>query len=128
MTDFLSMTGSPSIDNSQIFNGTRFQRMACGDLGGFCELADEYFADVHVRLENWHDFLAKDDMSRLAEEFHRCKGGAAMFGLERLYSLLGSWERDPKVGQNPVDLERFVAELRAAEDAVADFRANHPDV
>ncbi|WAC21448.1 Hpt domain-containing protein [Luteolibacter sp. SL250] len=121
------MTQSFSADSNLVFNPTRFERMACGDLPGFFELAEEYFADVRVRLAGWPSLFSAGELPRLAEDFHRCKGGAAMFGLERMFSLLGMWEREPQIGQNPLDLERFVKELGAAEDAVAGFRANQPD-
>ncbi|MBX3739370.1 MAG: Hpt domain-containing protein [Akkermansiaceae bacterium] len=121
------MTHSTSADSSPILNVVRFERMACGDLPGFFELAEEYFADVRMRLAGWPSLFAAGELPRLAEDFHRCKGGAAMFGLERMFSLLGVWEREPQVGQDPLDLERFVKELGAAEDAVAGFRANQPD-
>jgi hypothetical protein len=121
------MTPSTSADSSPILNVVRFERMACGDLPGFFELAEEYFADVRMRLTGWPSLFAAGDLPRLAEDFHRCKGGAAMFGLERMFSLLGIWEREPQIGQNPLDLERFVEELGAAEDAVAGLRANQRD-
>jgi hypothetical protein len=121
------MTPSTSADSSPILNVVRFERMACGDLPGFFELAEEYFVDVRMRLTGWPSLFAAGDLPRLAEDFHRCKGGAAMFGLERMFSLLGIWEREPQIGQNPLDLERFVEELGAAEDAVAGLRANQRD-
>lgn len=121
------MTHSTSFESSPVLNVVRFERMACGDLPGFFELAGEYFADVRSRLAGWPSLFAAGELSRLAEEFHRCKGGAAMFGLERMFSLLGVWEREPQVGQDPLDLERFVKELGAAEEAVAGLLANQPD-
>jgi hypothetical protein len=121
------MTPSPSSDTCPILNVVRFERMACGDLPGFFELAEEYFEDVRLRLSGWPSLFAAGELPRLAEDFHRCKGGAAMFGLERMFTLLGVWEREPQVGQHPLDMERFVKELSAAEDAVAGFRANQPD-
>ena len=107
---------------SQTFNQVRFQRMACGDVPGFFELADEFFTDVKVRLSQWPDMRQAGEFPRLLEEFHRCKGGAAMFGFERLFSLLGSWESDSGIGQGQFDLERFAEELEAAETAVTGFR------
>lgn len=121
------MTYSTSFDSSPVLNVVRFERMACGDLPGFFELAGEYFADVRSRLAGWPSLFAAGELPRLSEEFHRCKGGAAMFGLERMFSLLGVWEREPQVGQDPLDLERFVKELGAAEEAVAGLLANQPD-
>ncbi len=117
------MTPSAATD-VQIFNEIRFQRMACGDIPGFFELADEYFTDVRVHLSQWPAICEAKEFRRLSEEFHRCKGGAAMFGFERLFSLLGSWESDSGIERGDFDLERFESELEAAEKAVAGFRAN----
>jgi len=121
------MSHPASANNLQIFNEVRFERMACGDLPGFVEMAEEFFADVRAKLVHWPSLRDAGDHARLFEEFHRCKGGAALFGLERLFSLLGALERDTNVGHVQVDLEGFESELAAAEEAVAGFRANPPD-
>jgi HPt (histidine-containing phosphotransfer) domain-containing protein len=111
------------VEATPIFNETRFERMACGDIEGFHELADEFFEDVRSRLLKWPALYDSGEFRRLSEEFHRCKGGAAMFGFERLFSLLGNWETDSKIEQGEVDLKRFVSELEAAEFAVAAIRS-----
>lgn len=121
------MSHPASGDQIQIFNSTRFQRMACGDLPGLFEMVEEYFVDLRLKLESWPAVKDAGDFQRLFEEFHRCKGGAALFGLERLFSLLGSLERETNVGQMQVDLELLERELVAAEEAVDGFRANPPD-
>lgn len=121
------MTSSLPGDHGLIFNGDRFTRMACGDVQGFLEMADEFFADVRLKLRLWPGMRDAGEYDRLFEEFHRCKGGAALFGLDRLFALLGSWEKDSKVGQSRFDLERFESELEAAEEAVAGFRENPSD-
>ena len=120
------MISSAAVTN-QTFNRIRFERMACGDIPGFFELADEFFVDVKARLSRWPALRESGEFPLLLEEFHRCKGGAAMFGFERLFSLLGVWEVDSGIAQGELDLERFAEELGAAEMAVASFREN-PDV
>lgn len=111
----------------QLFNEIRFQRMACGDVDGFHDLAQEYFNDVRERMSQWPSLLAQKEYRRLSEDFHRCKGGAAMFGLERLYSLFGSVESDSVVELGDSHLERFASELDAAQTAVSGCRGKSSD-
>lgn len=92
--------------------------MACGDLGGFIELAWEFFEDTRSRVAQWADLLLRHETAPLLDEFHRCKGGAALFGFERLVRLLDCWElQDLEAG--PLDLDCFLGEVKAAEAAVA---------
>ncbi len=111
-----------------LFNEIRFERMACGDVPGFFELAEEYFADVRKRMGEWPDLLKAREFRRLSEDFHRCKGGAAMFGLERLYSLFGSVETESEVEIVDSHLERFASEVNAAETAVVASKAKSTNV
>lgn len=108
--------------SAQVFNEVRFDRMSCGDPTGFHELAEEYFQDVRTRLSQWDAMREAGEYRRLSEEFHRCKGGAAMFGFERLFHLLGSWETDSKIEKGDVNLERFAGELGEAEKAISALR------
>jgi HPt (histidine-containing phosphotransfer) domain-containing protein len=73
-------------------NENHFKRMACADLPGFTELAREFFEDVRGHVAEWEALLAQRDVKRLREEFHRCKGGSALFGFERLVSIFADWE------------------------------------
>jgi hypothetical protein len=59
--------------------------------------------------------------ARLCEELHRCKGGASLFGLERLVDLLGKYERPSFLQENEFDIALFERELSAAEAAVTDM-------
>lgn len=93
--------------------------MACADLAGFAELAGEFFADVRERADEWRALHASGDHKRLREEYHRTKGGAALFGFERLVVMLAGWEADSTVETSPEDLERLARELAEAEEAVA---------
>jgi HPt (histidine-containing phosphotransfer) domain-containing protein len=106
-----------------LFNETRFERMACGDLSGFFELAEEYFQDVRLRMSEWPGLLEANEYRRLSEDFHRCKGGAALFGFERLYSLFGSLESESEIELESSILDRFVSEVEAAETAIVASRA-----
>lgn len=101
-----------------LFNEIRFERMACGDLDGFFELAEEYLTDVRKRMHEWPRLLEAREFGRLSEDFHRCKGGAAMFGFERLYSIFGSVETEADAELVDGHLERFAGELDAAESAM----------
>ncbi len=93
--------------------------MACGDVDSFHDLALEYFDDVHTRMTQWAGMYSAREYERLSEEFHRCKGVAAMFGFERLFDLLGSWETETKIENGDLDLKRIASEVEAAENAVA---------
>jgi len=111
----------------QIFSEIRFQRMSCGDLNSFHELADEYFIDVRTRMRQWAGMREAREWRRLAEELHRCKGGAAMFGFERIFALVGSWEADNRIERGEIDFELFVEELEAADQAVTAYRSKESD-
>lgn len=99
-----------------ILNESHFHRMACGDLPGFFALAEEFFDDVREQVKGWVALQEAGDHVQLREEFHRCKGGAAIFGLERLVSLLGSWERGEESME--IDLGKFRGEMKVAMEAV----------
>lgn len=106
-----------------IINEAHFQRMACGDVPGFIELAREFFADIRTRTPLWPELLEDGQAGRLREEFHRCKGGAAIFGFERLVKLLGSWEMEYGVENGAVNLDCLERELAAAEKAIAEHQS-----
>ena len=55
---------------------------------------------------------------QLREDLHRCKGGASLFGLERLVALLGSFESPAALESKGFDIGVFEKELSAAENAV----------
>lgn len=101
--------------------------MSCGDLESFIELADEYFIDVRTRMRQWPGMKDAREWRRLAEELHRCKGGAAMFGFERIFALVGSWEADNRIERGEIDFESFVVELESADQAMAEYRAKETD-
>lgn len=102
-----------------ILNESHFRQMACADLAGFVELTGEFFVDARERAANWLEIHERGAGTQLREEFHRCKGAAALFGFERMVSLLKEWEMDPEIAESPLDMERFFRELKEAEEAVA---------
>lgn len=63
------------------------------------------------------------DYGKVREELHRCKGGASLFGLERIVAMIGDCEKPQALESNGFDLSRFEQELSAAERAVADLAA-----
>jgi HPt (histidine-containing phosphotransfer) domain-containing protein len=58
------------------------------------------------------------NFKQLRDDLHRCKGGASLFGLERIVALIGSCESPAALEQRGFDLAAFEKELTAAESAV----------
>ncbi|MBK1883336.1 Hpt domain-containing protein [Luteolibacter pohnpeiensis] len=102
-----------------ILNEDRFRRMACGDMDSFYELAGDYFEEVESRIPEWRKLNASGDDHRLREEFHRSKGGAAIFGFERLHAHLTSLEKQIEAGGGEVDIDQLLGEYENAKQAVA---------
>ncbi|MFT4176875.1 MAG: Hpt domain-containing protein [Luteolibacter sp.] len=105
----------------QTVNVAEFSKMAYGDIGGFRELAAEFFEDMSGRVVSWKPLLEENDFDRLREELHRTKGGAAIFGLERIVAIIRSLEEPESLEAKGFDLAGFEDELRAAEKAVAEI-------
>lgn len=100
-------------------NQTNFLKMAHGDLGGLRELAFDFFNDTRHQMTGWLALLEAGDFKQLRDDLHRCKGGASLFGLERLVSLIGSFESPQVLESRGFDLASFENELSTAESAVA---------
>ncbi|MFT3990148.1 MAG: Hpt domain-containing protein [Luteolibacter sp.] len=103
----------------QAVNANEFAKMAYGDLDGFRELAAEFFVDMFSRLSGWKSLLEEGEFARLREELHRTKGGASIFGLERVVALIRTMEEPERLELLGFDIDGFEAELREAEKAVA---------
>lgn len=101
-----------------VLNESAFRRMAIDDLAGFQELAREFFIDTRRRLPVWRDLHQSGDLSDLAVELHRCRGGACVFGLQRLELLLARWEQC-SMGMIGFDVGYLERELIAAERRIA---------
>lgn len=99
-------------------NPVYFMKMAHGDMAGLRELAFDFFNDTRRLMTGWQSMIEAGDFSHLREELHRCKGGASLFGLERLVALIADSERPMALENNGFDLGVFEKELTAAEAAV----------
>ncbi len=95
--------------------------MAHGDIGGLRDLAFEYFNDTRRLMTGWLAMADAGDFTSLREELHRCKGGASLFGLERIVSLIGDCERPKALEESGFNLALFEKELTEAERAVEGF-------
>jgi HPt (histidine-containing phosphotransfer) domain-containing protein len=102
-------------------NPVYFTKMAHGDLAGLRELAFDYFNDTRRLMTSWMALLESGNFSRLREELHRCKGGASLFGLERIVALIGSCESPAVLESRGFDMAAFEQELTAAEKAVSEM-------
>ena len=100
-------------------NPESFRKMALGDTAGLMELAQEYFTETRRLMSGWASLVEAQNFNQLRDELHRCKGGASLFGLERLVSMLGECERPSHLESRGFDLAAFEQELHAAETAVA---------
>lgn len=99
-------------------NPVYFMKMAHGDLDGLMELAFDFFNDTRRLMTGWLAMIEVGNFGRLREELHRCKGGASLFGLERLVALIGDCESPMMLETRGFDLASFENELSAAENAV----------
>jgi HPt (histidine-containing phosphotransfer) domain-containing protein len=99
-------------------NHANFQKMAHGDMSGLRELAFDYFNDIRRQMTGWLALIDEGNFKQLRDELHRCKGGASLFGLERIVALIGSCESPGVLEERGFDLAAFEAELTAAESAV----------
>lgn len=102
-------------------NPVSFMKMAHGDPKGLKELAFDYFNDTRRKMTGWAAMQENGDFKALREELHRCKGGASLFGLERLVELIGAHESVAVLEKSGFDLNLFERELTAAENAVNEF-------
>ncbi len=99
-------------------NSADFFKMAHGDLVWMRELAFDYFNETRRQMTGWLSLMETKNFSQLRADLHRCKGGASLFGLERLVALLSSCESPAVLERHGFDLTTFEHELSAAESAV----------
>lgn len=105
-------------------NTVNFMKMAHGDVRGLRDLAFEYFNDTRRLMTVWLAMIDSSDFTALRAELHRCKGGASLFGLERLVAIIGESEKPMTLERNGFDLTLFEQELTAAESAVLEMTEN----
>ncbi len=99
-------------------NPVNFLKMAHGDISGLKQLAFDYFNDTRRQMTSWMALMESGNYAQLRDDLHRCKGGASLFGLERMVALIGSCESPAAIEERGFDLETFEKELTAAEQAV----------
>jgi len=99
-------------------NPAYFMKMAHGDLEGLKELAFDFFNDTRRLMTGWVSLIESGNFGRLREELHRCKGGASLFGLERMVSFIAACESPNALETRGFDVATFESELTAAENAV----------
>ena len=99
-------------------NTVNFLKMAHGDVAGLRDLAFDYFNDTRRLMTGWVAMIEDGNFGRLREELHRCKGGASLFGLERIVALIGNCESPAVLETRGFDIAAFEQELSAAENAV----------
>ncbi len=92
--------------------------MAHGDPAGLRELAFDYFNDTRRQMTGWLALLEAGNFGQLRADLHRCKGGASLFGLERIVAMIGSVESPSVLEDRGFDLAGFEKELSAAEKSV----------
>lgn len=88
------------------------------------DLAFDYFNDTRRLMTGWVAMIEAGNYGRLREELHRCKGGASLFGLERMVALIGDCESPAVLETRGFDLAAFEKELSAAENAVTGMTAS----
>lgn len=99
-------------------NPASFLKMAHGDLASLRLLAFDFFTDTRQQMSSWKALLEAGNFSQLRDDLHRCKGGASLFGLERLVAIIGSCESPTALESRGFDINGFENELSAAEHAV----------
>ena len=88
-------------------NAANFLKMAHGDLGGLRELAFDYFNDTRRQMTGWLALIEAGNFKQLRDDLHRCKGGASLFGLERIVALIGSCESPAALEQPGIRPRHF---------------------
>jgi hypothetical protein len=108
-------------ENLVPMNPVFFLKMAHGDLDGLRELAFDYFNDTRRLMTGWMSMIEAGNFASLREELHRCKGGASLFGLERIVAMIGDCESPMVLENGGFSLAEFEKELTAAETAVIEM-------
>ncbi|MES2475143.1 MAG: Hpt domain-containing protein [Verrucomicrobiota bacterium] len=99
-------------------NSANFLKMAHGDLHGLRLLAFDFFNDTRRQMTGWLALQEAGNFHQLREDLHRIKGGASLFGLERIVAMIGAVESPAALETRGFDLADFERELSAAERAV----------
>lgn len=108
----------PVNDELLPMNVANFLKMAHGDIDGLKQLAFDFFNDTRRQMTGWLALIESGNFAQLRDDLHRCKGGASLFGLERIVALIGSCESPAVIEAKGFDVAVFEKELTAAEQAV----------
>jgi HPt (histidine-containing phosphotransfer) domain-containing protein len=109
------------IDEFLILRETSFLRMAMGDVEGFGDMAREFLSEIRNGSEGWQGAWNKGDHTAVALEIHRSRGGASLFGFERLHAFFAACERKLISGTFEFEPALMESELEKAERALAAF-------
>lgn len=109
------------IDDAPALRESSFLRMARGDVSAFGEMAGEFLAETKAESAAWESSWAAGERAAVALEIHRCKGGASLFGFERLHALLAECERKLISGTFEFDPAAMMGVLEMSERALADL-------
>lgn len=107
-------------------NMVHFVKMAYGDVPWLRGLAHEFFRETHALMPQWLAMVEAGSFDELRVELHRCKGGASLFGFERLVAMLASRQNPPELETHGFDVVAFKQELDAAEKAVTEMTEPAP--
>ncbi|MEI8037249.1 MAG: Hpt domain-containing protein [Verrucomicrobiota bacterium] len=106
-------------DELVTMNLVHFVKMAYGDVPWLRSLACDFFRETRALIPQWLTLIEARNCEELRVELHRCKGGASLFGFERLVAMLGICESPMAVETGGFDVAAFERELAAAERALA---------
>ncbi len=104
-----------------IVNEAIFMKMAHGDIEGLKKLAFDYFNDTRRLMTGWLALIESGNFGQLRDDLHRCKGGASLFGLERIVAVIGSCESAAVIEAKDFDVANFEKELTAAEQVILEL-------
>ncbi len=72
-------------------------------------------------MKGWRAMIAAGDYTCLRDELHRCKGGASLFGLERLVKMIADCEIPMALEVHGFDLDAFENEISRSEFLVSEI-------
>lgn len=104
---------------TEVMNTAHFVKMAHGDPPWLRDLAVHYFEETRRVIPAWMALLEARNFDGLREELHRCKGGASMFGFERIRAMMLAGEGAKVLETRGFDVAAFKHELTAAEKALS---------
>lgn len=102
-------------------NMVHFVKMAYGDVPWLRGLASDFFRETRALIPQWQAMIESGRCDDLRVELHRCKGGASLFGFERLVAMLAICQNPLGLETHGFDVAAFELELVAAEKAVTEM-------